>query len=446
MASAPKGLISFLHTSFPSAIPSSTSESDLPASSHVLYPNTTYTDNEKVEISQWLTTSSRLAVPDEDEAKHAERLGSLNIHLSTRTTLLGSKPSVADAALYYRLAPAVKKWNAEERTGEKGYQHIVRYMDFVQNAPLFGLSIPADEKVNIDVDNVKFIHKPVDPKAEKERLKKEKAAAAAGTAGIDSQTPLVVGKGKDQSAAESKQEPADQRAKVADGAPPHQGTKKEKKEKAPKPQKQPPKETPLSPHLIDLRVGHILKAIPHPDADSLYVSTIACGDPAGSDNTSEYGGQLVRTVCSGLNGLIPLEEMQGRKIIAVCNLKPVKMRGVLSAAMVLAASPRLKEGEEDNHKGPVELVNPPEGAAAGERVNFVGWEGEPEGQLNPKKKVWESLQPGFTTTEGLEVGFEAGGVEALKGTEGEKGMGVRRLVTKSGGVCTVKSLKGAVVR
>ena len=440
-----KELIGFLHSSFPSAIPPTIAESDLPTASHTLYPSITYTDPEKVEISQWLTTSARLAVPDEDEAKHAERLGSLNIHLSTRTTLLGSKPSVADAALYHRLAPAVKEWSAEERTGGKGYHHIVRYIDFVQNAPLFGLSIPAAEKVDIDVNDVKFINKPIDPKEEKERKKKEKAAAAAA-----GETPLVVGKGKDkgQDNAKSKAPNPEETARaVTTNDTTAQPTKKEKKEKAPKQPKQPPKETPLSPHLIDLRVGHILKAIPHPNADSLYVSTIACGDPPGTENTSEHEGQIVRTVCSGLNGLIPLSEMQDRKIIAVCNLKPVTMRGIKSAAMVLAASPRLKEGEEDNHKGPVELVNPPEGAVAGERVWFQGWEGEPEGVLNPKKKVWESLQPGFTTTEELEVGFEAGVVEALKGVEEDKGQGeIRLLVTKSGGRCTVKSLKRAIVR
>ena len=445
-STSPKDLITFLHSSFPSAIPDTTTESDLPTTSHALYPSTTYTDPEKVEILQWLTTSARLAVPDEDEAKHAERLGSLNIHLSTRTTLLGSKPSVADTALYYRLAPAVKGWSAEERTGEKGYHHVVRYIDFVQNASLFGLSIPADEKVNIDVNDVKFVHKPIDPKEEKERKKKEKVAAAAG---VDGQTPLIVGRGKEkgEDTAKSKEQPSEEIAKAATSSDTTaQPSKKEKKEKAPKQAKQAPNETPLSLHLIDLRVGHILKAIPHPDADSLYVSTIACGDAPGIKDTSEYEGQVVRTVCSGLNGLIPLDEMQGRKIIAVCNLKPVKMRGITSAAMVLAASPRLKEGEEDHHAGPVELVNPPEGAQAGERVCFQGWEGEPEGMLNPKKKIWEALQPGFTTTGGLEVGFEAGGVEALKGVEGEKGEEVRLLVTGSGGKCTVKSLKGATVR
>ncbi|KAI4269064.1 MAG: hypothetical protein LQ337_007492 [Flavoplaca oasis] len=442
-------LLDFLRSHYPSAISSSTSEADLPSLSHQLFPSSSYTDNEKVETSQWLTTSSRLSTPDEDEAKHAERLGSLNIHLSTRTTLLGSKPSVADIALYYRLAPAVKSWSADERTGEHGYHHIVRFVDFVQNAPLFGLSVKEEDKVAVDHNDIKFVHKPLDAKEEKERKKKEKAAAAAG----DGQTSLPVGQGKDEAGARStKKEKAQEAAQnagekvkgAAMGDNPQQ-SKKEKKEKQPKPQKQPAKEAPLSPCLIDLRVGHILKAVNHPNADSLYVSTIACGDPPGTDNTSEHEGQIVRTVCSGLNGLVPLEEMQGRKIIAVCNLKPVTMRGIKSAAMVLAASPRLKEGEEDNHKGPVELVSPPEDAEAGERVIFEGWAGEPDGVLNPKKKVWETLQPGFTTTEALEVGFDIGEVPQLQ--EGDTaGKSTGKLVTNSGGTCTVKSLKKAVVR
>lgn len=431
-------LIAFLHSSFPSVL-TTASESKIAHVSHELYPDTSYTENEKLEISQWLTTSSRLAIPEEDESKHAERLGSLNIHLSTRTTLLGSKPSVADLALYHRLAPAMKKWPAEERTGEKGYCHVVRHVDLVQSAPLFGLSIAADDKVNIDVDDVKFIHKPIDAKEEKERKKKEKAAAAASA---NVQKPLVAGQGKGQYTTDKTPETGQNSA--ANGAP-AQG-RKEKKEKAHKPAKQVPKETPLSPHLIDLRVGHILKAIPHPNADSLYVSTIACGDPADTENSSEHEGQVVRTVCSGLNGLVPLEEMQGRKIVVVCNLKPVSMRGIKSAAMVLAASPRLKEGEEDNHKGPVELVSPPKGAQVGDRLCFEGWEGEPEGILNPKKKVWDMLQPGFTTTQEGDVAFDAAGVKELKEGDGEAGKDIGRLTTKSGGTCTVHSLKGAVVR
>ena len=191
-------------------------------------------------------------------------------------------------------------------------------------------------------------------------------------------------------------------------------------------------------------MGHILKAERHPNADSLYVSTIACGDAPGTDNTSEYEGQIVRTGCSGLNGLIPLEEMQNRKIVAVCNLKPVTMRGIKSSAMVLAASPRVAEGE-DSHKGPVELVNPPVDSKAGDRVFFEGWEGEPEAVLNPKKKIWETIQPGFTTTEDLTVGFNVEEVPQLSGEGEAKKTGVAKLKTAAG-LCTVSTLTGAVVR
>ncbi|KAK8219344.1 G4 quadruplex nucleic acid binding protein [Zalaria obscura] len=425
---------------------------DAVKASTAAFPQAEYSTAEKTEVEQWLITSSHIGSSSEDAAKTAERLSSLNTHLSTRTTVLGSKPSIADVALYSQLAPVVSSWSAEQRTGEQGYHHITRYVDFVQNAPLFGLQLSEEEKVKIDPSNVISKIKPIDAKAEKERKKKEKELAAAGAEGAAAAGATVTSAASQDTQAQSKKEQAKDKAastgdKIANAvgaetpgvAKEH---KKEKKEKKPKPQKNAPAPAkPLSPALIDLRVGHILKAIQHPDADSLYVSTIAVGDPAGTDNTTEYEGQICRIVCSGLNGLVPLQEMQGRKIVAVCNLKPVTMRGIKSAAMVLAASPRLAEGEEDHHAGPVELVNPPEGAAAGDRVFFEGWEGEPEGVLNPKKKIWESCQPGFTTTDSLEVAFDSSAVAQLA----ESGKPVGKLQTKAG-LCTVKSLKGATVR
>ncbi|KAG5774338.1 hypothetical protein H9Q72_000228 [Fusarium xylarioides] len=387
------------------------------------FASQTYTPTEEAEIQQWLTTSERLKSP-EDKSTILE---TLNNHLSSRSTLLGSKPSKADVAIYETLAPIVAKWSPEERTGEKGHPHIVRHVDFVQNSPLFGLDVKDENKVQVDRDNVLYVKPPVDAKAEKEKRKKEAAAATGGEASLVDRT-----KEKVKEVVETAKE------KIATDKPKKE--KKEKKEKAPKQKATPAPAAPLSPALIDLRVGHILKAINHPDADSLYVSTIAVGDKPGNEDYVEYEGQVCRTVCSGLNGLIPLESMQGRKVVVVCNLKPVKMRGIKSCAMVLAASPKIKEGEVDDHKGPVELVTPPEGAKAGDRVWFEGWEGSPEGVLNPKKKIWETFQPGFTTTDGLEVAFDAGVVEQL----GKTGRG--RLVTESGGVCTVPSLKDAVVR
>lgn len=127
----------------------------------------------------------------------------------------------------------------------------------------------------------------------------------------------------------------------------------------------------------------------------------------------------------------------------VANLKPVTMRGVKSSAMVLAASP---PGADH---GKVELVAPPEGAIAGERVYFEGYKGEPEAVLNPKKKVWEGIQPGFSTSDGLEVVFD----RAKAGWDGEGAKGkapgegaIGKLVVEGKGSCTVESLTGATVR
>lgn len=328
--------------------------------------------------------------------------------------------------------------------------NIVRHVDFVQNSPLFNHAVADSDKVNIDVSKVLYVRPPVDAKAEKERLKKEKAAALAG-APVDEgvqksfvdRTKEAVGGKVEAAKAKFEALAAGTAAGVPEGA---QTQKKEKKAKAPKAQKAPAATAPLSPSLIDLRVGHILKAINHPDADSLFVSTIAMGDKEGTDDTEIVDGQVCRTVCSGLNGLVPLEEMQGRKVVVVANLKPVKMRGIKSCAMVLAASPRLKEGEVDNHAGPVELVTPPADSVAGQRVYFEGWKGEPEGTLNPKKKVWEMIQPGFTITDDFAVAFDAGAVKELSKEGEEPKTGLGKLITESGGVCTVKTLSGGIVR
>lgn len=431
-------LLSLLYRSYPGAVSPEDTEPDFLHASSKIFPQSIFSGAEAADVKQWLgmTTGLQTALGSDDKPVVENILSQLNGHLASRTTLLGAKPSVADIAVYALLGPVVEKWSPEERTGEKGYHHIVRHVDFVQNSRLFALRIPDEEKVGIDVDDVRFVPKPVDPKEEKERKKKEKSDTAAAAAAGGEQKDVVVGQGKPGQAKDGAAEAGANKKDKKD--------KKEKKEKQPKPAPAPA--APLSPSVIDLRVGHILRAVNHPNADSLYVSTIDCGDAPGTENTStdEATGKTVRTVCSGLNGLVPLEEMQGRKIIAICNLKPVTMRGVKSCAMVLAASPRVAEGE-DSHAGPVELVSPPADSPAGQRVSFEGWsEGEPEKVLNPKKKVWETFQPGFTTTENLEAAFDKSAVPAVQDQEGKPAVG--KLLTLSGGACTVKSLKSAAVK
>ena len=59
--------------------------------------------------------------------------------------------------------------------------------------------------------------------------------------------------------------------------------------------------------------------------------------------------------------------MRGKTILVLKNLKPAKMRGIMSHAMVLCAS------NEDH--GKVEFLCPPEGSQPGDKVFFRGHEG-----------------------------------------------------------------------
>ncbi|CAB4269529.1 unnamed protein product [Prunus armeniaca] len=159
---------------------------------------------------------------------------------------------------------------------------------------------------------------------------------------------------------------------------------------------------------LDIRVGLITKAQKHPDAVSLYVHEI------------DVGEGHTRTVVSGLVKYIPIEEMQNRKVCVLCNLKPATMRGIKSQETVLAAS--------NSDHSTVELVNPPKAAHVGERVTFPGFAGEPDEMLNPKKKVWESLQVDLHTNTDL--------VACYRDIP----------LTTSAGVCTVSSICRGSIR
>jgi len=128
---------------------------------------------------------------------------------------------------------------------------------------------------------------------------------------------------------------------------------------------------------LDIRVGKILKAEQHPDADSLYVEQIDVGDEEGP-----------RTIVSGLAKYIPLAELEGRMCTVLCNLKPAKMRGVVSEGMVLCGA---NEGTNT-----VELLEPPADAKVGERVMVEGMDApDPDPVLKSKtqQKVWPNVAP-----------------------------------------------------
>jgi tRNA-binding EMAP/Myf-like protein len=85
-------------------------------------------------------------------------------------------------------------------------------------------------------------------------------------------------------------------------------------------------------------------------------------------------------VVAGLAGKVPFDEMIGSKVVAVTNLKPAKMRGVESTAMLIAASDG-KEGDDET----VELLNVPGNVPNGEVLNLEGMgPSEPDAMMKSK--------------------------------------------------------------
>lgn len=325
---------------------------------------------QQAQIRQWLTLSQRFP----------ETLKDLNDGLRPTTYLLGGQePTFIDSVVLARAEDYLAKFSDADAIANR---HVVRWADLLQHV----LSLEPAISFNLNLD------------APREQKIKEKKT-----------TPEAKAK---EAEAKKKKEKQSQKDAAAPATAQGEGEKKpkaEKKAKADKPKKEQPKpaeKRPVTPGLVDLRVGFIQKAIEHPDADSLYVSTIDVGEEA------------PRTICSGLRKFVPIEDMQQRYVVVVANLKPVKMRGISSNGMVLCASNKGKGAPDEV----VEFVNPPNGCTPGDKLFFEGYDEEPEPQLNPKKKIFETIQPGFTTLDTLEVVWrnpEDGSLHKLTNSNGE---------------------------
>ncbi|KAI8322018.1 nucleic acid-binding protein, partial [Martensiomyces pterosporus] len=299
------------------------------------------TDADKAEVSQWMTMSARHG-PSERQVFSQ----TINDHLAGRTYLVSNYLTLADLVAFGNAHAFMETLSAQKRFN---WSNFSRWFDLIQH------TLPADTLAKAGLKLVEIDLNAPAP-AKKQAAQDQKKSKEAAPAGDDQK------KGKQEK------------------------KEKEKKEKKEKRQAPPKEELKIVPSMIDLRVGHILEASKHPDADSLYVEQI------------ELGEEAPRTVVSGLVRFIPIEKMQKRDVVLVCNLKPAAMRGIKSFAMVLCAT------SPDGNT--VEFVEPPKGSKPGDRVYFEGFEdGKPEEVLKPKQKIFETIQPGLFTNDEREAGW-----------------------------------------
>lgn len=101
---------------------------------------------------------------------------------------------------------------------------------------------------------------------------------------------------------------------------------------------------------IQFRVGKILTAEKVEKADKLLKFSVQIGEE-------------IRTIVSGIAKFYTPEEMVGKNVVVVFNLKPAKLRGIESQGMLLCACEKLEDGSEN-----VVLVTPEKNVASGSVV------------------------------------------------------------------------------
>lgn len=75
---------------------------------------------------------------------------------------------------------------------------------------------------------------------------------------------------------------------------------------------------------VKMKLAEVIKCEDHPQADKLLVLTLKLGEET-------------RQVVSGIKEFYQAEDLVGKKVVLVTNLKPVKLRGIESQGMILAA-------------------------------------------------------------------------------------------------------------
>ncbi|KAA0066998.1 aminoacyl tRNA synthase complex-interacting multifunctional protein 1 isoform X1 [Cucumis melo var. makuwa] len=313
------------------------------------------------EVTKWITFADSFPV---DSKACFDILKQLNEELAPKSVLLGKglKPSEADVLVFSVLHPYVIGLSNAEM--EK-LPHVLRWMDYIQNKQNFGelfqKILLQKCEFNPPLQGNKVVANNVD---EDSNAKKSSQSTKV------SEKPQV--------------NPDTKKTDVGK-------KEKEKKEAAPEKKKPvetetPDKEKEVSVSLLNIKVGLIRKAWKHPSADSLLVEEI------------DVGEAKVRQVVSGLAKYCSPEELTNRHVVLITNVKPGKLRDVMSEGLVLCAS------NEDHTV--VEPLLPPKGAKIGEQISFSGVDGKPEDVLNPKKKQLDKITPHLFTNDKGEATFK----------------------------------------
>ncbi|OVA06069.1 tRNA-binding domain [Macleaya cordata] len=325
------------------------------------------------EVMKWVGFADSFPV---DLGARLGVLKGLNVELNQKAVLLGYgfKPSEADIVVFSILHSFVSDLSSTER---QKYPNVLRWVDYIQSKEDFG---DIFEKIQVEKTvfepqvskNVGKVDSDLNSRKGVQNIKTADKAEA------DSNSKKSENLAADPETKKSVKSEADLKTKKSATEKKVPGDSKATDEKKKTSEKESvDKDTETSVSLLNIQVGLIRKAWKHPSADSLLVEEI------------DVGEGTVRQVVSGLAKFCSPEELTNRRVVLITNVKPGKLRDVMSAGLVLCAS------NQDHTL--VEPLLPPEGAKIGERVSFSGHDGKPEDVLNPKKKQLDKITPHLCT-------------------------------------------------
>eukprot|EP00927_Polykrikos_kofoidii_P042592 TRINITY_DN3660_c0_g2_i1.p1 TRINITY_DN3660_c0_g2~~TRINITY_DN3660_c0_g2_i1.p1 ORF type:complete len:658 (+),score=136.18 TRINITY_DN3660_c0_g2_i1:75-2048(+) len=142
---------------------------------------------------------------------------------------------------------------------------------------------------------------------------------------------------------------------------------------------------------VDIRCGLIMKCEKVPGSEKLFLLDVNIGD------------EKPRQVITGLQKHYAVEELKDRKVVVYCNIKPGKLAGYESQAMVLAAT-KDKGSESEVCK----LLDPPAGSSEGARIMCGGFEVGCNSATQSVKhisKFWNQVTPVFLANDRGEAAF-----------------------------------------
>lgn len=304
------------------------------------------------ELMKWIEFASNFPV---DSGTSLKALSELNEDLSKKSVILGNglKISEADIVVFAAVHSSVISLSNSDRNK---LPYLLRWMDYIQTKGDVGDAFQKIllEKVQFEPPAAKCVKK---VEVESNAKKTDTETKPASSSDVDSKKKNNTGVKK---AAADNQTSAEKKL----------------------PEKVDDKDKDISVSLLKLQIGHIKKAWKHPSAESLLVEEI------------DVGEAKCRQVVSGLAKFCSPEQLTNRLVVLVTNMKPSKLRDVISEGMVLCAS------NEDHTV--VEPLVAPEGAKVGECISFAGHDGKPEDVLNPKKKQFEKIAVNlFTDDKGV---------------------------------------------